>query len=193
MSRQNRVRPDGTIVSVPDRGTLMGNRGCLHDENARIVRTSASKRWIFCQLSYRGNRRRLMQTGRYTELFFLDEVTALSAGHRPCGECNRRLLKDFRACFPLSGCTLAEMDAVLHAERMGEPITIDSYRDLPRGAMFKDSDSKFYLWNPPNLLEWSFAGYHIASSEFKTSVLLTPKSIVTTLAAGYRPQIAGFE
>jgi hypothetical protein len=27
-----------------------------------------------------------MAPGKFTELFFLDEATALAAGHRPCGE-----------------------------------------------------------------------------------------------------------
>ena len=41
MPRQNRVAPFGDIVAVPARGTLMGNRGCLHDASGRIVRKTA--------------------------------------------------------------------------------------------------------------------------------------------------------
>jgi methylphosphotriester-DNA--protein-cysteine methyltransferase len=37
-----------------------------------------------------------MTPGRYTELFFLDEATALAAGHRPCAECQRARFNHFR-------------------------------------------------------------------------------------------------
>ena len=84
MSRQNRVTPYGEIVAVSAKGTLMGNRGCLHDDAGRIVRQSQRKAWIYCLLEFKGIKRTVMAPGNYTELFFLDEATALAAGHRPC-------------------------------------------------------------------------------------------------------------
>jgi hypothetical protein len=90
MPLQNRVGPAGAIIVTPARGTLMSNRGgVLHDEHRRIVRQSAGKRWITCLLEFKGRRRSVMSPRRYTELFFLDEAVALSAGHRPCAECRR--------------------------------------------------------------------------------------------------------
>src|SRR5262245_61717076 len=77
---QNRVTPYSDVVAFPERGTLMGNRGVLHDEGRRIVRFSQGRRWIACLTEFRGRRRPPMTSGRYTELFFLDEATALAAG-----------------------------------------------------------------------------------------------------------------
>jgi hypothetical protein len=85
--RQNRVTPFGEVVAVPERGSFMGERGVLHDDEGRIRRAWQLKRWIVCVLEFRGRKRRVMTPGRYTELFFLDEATALAAGHRPCAEC----------------------------------------------------------------------------------------------------------
>ncbi len=87
---QNRVTPLGELIAHPARGLVYGNRGCLHDADGRIRRRYQVRRWIACRLEFRGRRRSpLMQPGRYTELFFLDDATALAAGHRPCAECRR--------------------------------------------------------------------------------------------------------
>ena len=88
--RQNRVTPLGELIADPARGLVYGNRGCLHDGAGRIRRRYNGKRWIACRLSFRGwHRAPLMQPGRFTELFFLDEATAFAAGHRPCALCRR--------------------------------------------------------------------------------------------------------
>src|SRR5580658_4307221 len=89
MPKQNRVNPFGEIIATPERGTFMGNRGVLHDDQGRIRRKWQGKRWIVCVLEFRGRKRKMMTPSRYTELFFLDEATALAAGHRPCAECRR--------------------------------------------------------------------------------------------------------
>jgi hypothetical protein len=90
MPLQNRVTPLGDLIAVPERGLVYGNSGCLHNARRQIRRRYATRRWIACQLEFRGRRRaELMAPGRYTELFFLDEATALAAGHRPCAECRR--------------------------------------------------------------------------------------------------------
>ena len=82
MPLQNRVTPDGSIVAIAARGTVMGNRGgAIHQPNRTLgKRRWASRQWICCRLEFNGRRRALMQPGRYTELFFLDEATALAAG-----------------------------------------------------------------------------------------------------------------
>ena len=84
MPRQNRVTPLGDIIATPERGTFMGNRGVLHDAEGHIKRPWQVKRWIVCVLEFRGRKRTVMTPNSYTELFFLDEATALAAGHRPC-------------------------------------------------------------------------------------------------------------
>src|SRR5688572_32956373 len=96
MPWRNRVTPLGDIVATPERGTLMGNRGCLHDGGGNVRRAWQVKRWLICVLEFRGRRRRVMTPGHYTELFFLDEATALAAGHRPCAECRRSRFDAFR-------------------------------------------------------------------------------------------------
>src|SRR3954453_3806627 len=119
---QNRVTPLGELVAVPERGLLYGNRGVLHDSEGRIRRRFQGRRWIACRLEFRGRRRHpLLQPGRYTELFFLDEATALAAGHRPCAECRREDYRRFVALWQElhPGETRADaIDARLHAERL---------------------------------------------------------------------------
>ena len=68
----------------------------------------------------------------WTELFFLDEVTALAAGHRPCFACRREAAKAFVGCygeaFGVAEPKVAEIDARLHGERLasgGATIEID--------------------------------------------------------------------
>src|SRR6185503_4182043 len=96
MPRQNRVTPFGHIIATPERGTYLGNRGVLHDSEGRIRRTWQLRRWIVCVLALKGRKRQVMTPGHYTELFFLDEATALAAGHRPCAECRRERFNAFR-------------------------------------------------------------------------------------------------
>src|SRR5438105_2631117 len=57
LPRQNRVTPFGELIATECRGTLMGNRGCLHDEHQRIRRAFACRRWIACVLELRGRPR----------------------------------------------------------------------------------------------------------------------------------------
>ncbi len=90
MPLRNRVTPLGELIADPSRGLVYGNRGCLHDESGRIRRRYNGKRWIACRLEFRGwHRAPLLQPGKFTELFFLDEATAFAAGHRPCALCRR--------------------------------------------------------------------------------------------------------
>lgn len=125
---QNRVTPFGVLIAVPDKGRWMGNRGCLHNDGKQIVRhTCAHQGWIICDLEHKGNDRNpLMKPGQYTELFFLDEATGLSAGHRPCGECRRDAFRSFKSAWLARNqhaglgpeSSIKELDAVLHVERL---------------------------------------------------------------------------
>ena len=100
MPLQNRVTPEGEIIATPHRGLMMGNRGgCFHLPDRTLgSRRWATRQWIACVLEFKGRHRQaMMQPNRYTELFFLDEATALAAGHRPCFECRRRDAERFAA------------------------------------------------------------------------------------------------
>ena len=122
MPLQNRVTPLGELIADPARGLVYGNRGCLHDSEGRIRRRYAGRRWIACRLEFRGwHREPLLQPGKFTELFFLDEATAFAAGHRPCALCRRedyvRFCQRWQVLHP--GQVGADaMDAQLHGERL---------------------------------------------------------------------------
>lgn len=197
---QNRVLPTGEIVAVPARGLLMGNRGCIHNADRTLgVSRWRTKMWISCVLDWRGRKRDVMSPGRWTALFFLDEATALAAGHRPCGYCRRADHRWFGECWR-KGHGLAvrpyarEMDIQLHAERVDRRRTKLTrpamLGDLPDGAMVS-YDGEPALVARHTLRPWSFDGYGplIEVGEDTSLTLLTPPSIVAALAAGYRPFI----
>ena len=124
MPLQNRVTPFGDIVAIPERGLFMGNRGIIHDPATRTLlgRRWATKAWIVCVCDYKGVRRTVMGGRSWTELFFLDEATALAAGHRPCFFCRRRDAESFRAAWARGNGgappRAPAMDEVLHRERL---------------------------------------------------------------------------
>jgi hypothetical protein len=188
---RNRVAPDGSLHGVPERGTLMGNRGGrLHRTDGALGRARwRSRAWIACLTEFRGRRREVWGDG-YSELFFLDEATALAAGHRPCFECRREAARAFAEAW--GGPTpprAAEMDRVLHAERLGprEPVAFGA---LPAGAIFA-AGGGFYLRTEAGALAWSFAGYRPAPAFAAGAVVaaITPAHVRGALARGYRPEL----
>ena len=196
MARQNRVTPFGELVATEARGTLMGNRGCLHDEQQRIRRAFAGRRWIACVLEFRGRRRAVMTPGRYTELFFLDEATALAAGHRPCSECRHEGYRLFRAIWAeanpdLPAGSADEIDAALHTERLdgqrGKRVYPAPASELPVGVMVADGEGQAYLVLPGELRPWQPGGYGpgIPIPNGRIFQVLTPASIVRAIARGY--------
>src|ERR1700744_4747515 len=124
MPLQNRVTPLGDIVAVPERGGFTGNRGIIHGPATRalLARRGAKPALLVCTLDFRGRRRQVMGTASWTELFFLDEATALAAGHRPCFLCRREAAQAFQSLFSGPGATApiraSQMDDVLHHERL---------------------------------------------------------------------------
>ncbi len=218
MALQNRVLPTGEIVALAARGTMMGNRGgALHDEERTLGRRRwVSRRWICCVLDFKARRRSVMSPGRYTELFFLDEATALAAGHRPCFECRRTDAVSF-AAFWSKGQLLHklldqshdmtrvksrdlstdEIDRQLHAERVGGDGQPRRHR-LPLAALPPGS---FYLCPetltprvmlPGCTMAWTPDGYvqplYLARPDPELFVeALTPPSIQAALRSGYLP------
>jgi hypothetical protein len=194
MPLQNRIDPYGRLVAVEARGAWMGNRGILHDAERRIVAAWRSPRWITCSLEFRGRRRRVFSSNRYTELFFLDEATALAAGHRPCAECRRARYREFRAAWAAAGLPGAdEIDRVLHSERVQPGGSKKTYEaplsSLPGGVIVEHEHRPHLVWTG-KLFPWSFAGYGPVKVSPATRVsVLTPKSIVRAIRRGFVPQV----
>ena len=199
MPLQNCVTPMGDIVAEPERGMFTGNRGIIHDPLTRTLlnRRWASQAWLICALQWRGVRRTVMGTRSWTELFFLDEATALAAGHRPCFLCQRAEAVIFQASFPTPDRTArpkaSYIDRVLQAERLDgrrkrlHDLTAPSAA-LPDGAMiFQDSAPHLILNGLAR--RWSLAGYAVPAPPLDGARLITPPSTVAALRAGYQPRL----
>ena len=184
----------------------MGNRGRLHDPARHVVRRVAGgyRAWVTCVLEFRGRRRSVMTPGRYTALFFLDEATSLAAGHRPCGECRRADYKRFRAAW-WAGNTdrglegdpgIATIDRQMHQDRVdpdGRQRTFSAdVGTLPDGVFvaLPEETVPILLWRG-SLWAWAPTGY--GSPRGRPSgiavTVLTPRSTVGAIAAGYVPHV----
>jgi hypothetical protein len=163
------------------------------------------KRWLVCVLEFRGRRRTVMAPNRYTELFFLDEVTALAAGHRPCAECRHaRFLAFCRAwqaahpgAYGAQRPSAGEIDNCLHAERVTPDRFTRSFTaaldGLPDGVFVTVAawgEQAYLVWGS-RLLEWSPAGYRKRRPRPKVEKVrvLTPPSTVAAIRAGYVPEV----
>jgi hypothetical protein len=163
----------------------MGNRGILHDEHRRIVRTHRNTAWLICRLEFNGRRRAVMSPGSYTELFFLDEAVALAAGHRPCAECRRN---SYRAFLAAAGAARAgDLDRALNrsrrAPRVSAPVAA-----LPDGVFVvprEDSDDEARLLWRGHLYRWTPAGYVDPIAAGGTAEVITPPLTVDALRRGY--------
>ena len=207
MPLQNRITPEGEIIATPHRGLLMGNRGGAFHAADRTIGTRrwATRQWIACVLEFKDRHREVMQPNRYTELFFLDEATALAAGHRPCFECRRADADRFAELWTRTHggqerARAPAMDEVLHAERVDRDrrkVTFRARRaNIPSGAFVRYAGDRVharaYLIAGNNLLAWEPAGYTTLVSPAAISEeveVLTPASIVAVLSAGYRPML----
>lgn len=195
MPRQNRVTPCSSLIADPARGLFMGNRGCLHDAGGNLVRPHRGRLWITCLTGFRGRKRALMQPGRYTELFFLDEAVAFAAGHRPCAECRRADYRRFRAAWAAAELPEAprarDMDDLLHKTRL-DGHQQRRYRTkadhLPDGAFVLGADGAALLLSDGGALPYAPAGYGGRRPRPGGMVtVLTPAPLIAVLAAGYQP------
>lgn len=201
MPLQNRVTPFGDLIATPARGQFMGNRGGRIHDDARTLgrRRWASAAWICCRLEFK-NRHRRVWGESYTELFFLDEPTALTAGHRPCFECRRADALAFASTWARTAGgadrpRAADMDRVLHCERLAGPAQrrhVVGTRRLPDGAFvaFLDAPEQAFAVRGEHLLRWTPGGYAGVRphEEKRTCRVLTPPHVLAVLAAGYLPQ-----
>jgi hypothetical protein len=188
LPRQNRVTPLGELIAVPERGLVYGNRGCLHDDEGRIRRRWATRRWIACRLEFRGwHRGPLMQPGRFTELFFLDEATAFAAGHRPCALCRREDYRRFTELWAELHPGQVGADAIdtqLHEERLAGPRE-GSPAGLPDGV-FVLEDGEPWLVRSGKLRCWTPGGYAARRPTPAQGLIVTPPSLVEVLRRGWR-------
>ena len=198
MTRQNRVMPDGTILAVPVRGTLTGNRGILHDATGQLGRARwRHHHWIACALSYKGWQRKVMSPGTWTELFFLDEAVALAAGHRPCALCRRSDYLAFRVAWGRAFGAVPSadgIDRVLHAARLcpdtrsHRPHAADA-ATLPEGTLIRQAEATLLLLGS-DARPHAPGGYGPPLPRPAGRVtVLTPLPLVAVLAAGYRPRL----
>ena len=208
MPHQNRVTPFNELITTPARGTLMGNRGILHDAQGRIVRPYTHRVWVTCLLDFKGRHRQVMTPGRYTHLFFLDEATALAAGHRPCGECRRADYVRFKNAWAsvqgLDAGTVkaGDMDKVLHPERVAgrganryKPTFTTTFGSIPDGVMFhvgEDDQAALLKWKG-RVWFWKPEGYGEGPvlGQGQRVEVLTPKTVVQLIRAGYVPGVDG--
>lgn len=199
MTLQNRVTPLGDLIADPARGLVYGNRGCLHDGHGRIRRHHAVRRWIGCRLAFRGwQRGPMMQPGKFTELFFLDEATAFAAGHRPCALCRREDYRGLQAIWgELHPCPAGAdaIDTQLHGERLMPDGRTQRHHevalgDVPDGA-FVLRDGQPWLVLGHELMRWTPGGYttRVPRPSRGAAVLITPPSLVEALRAGWDPLV----
>lgn len=204
MSLQNRVAPDGSLHAVAARGMFTGNRGILHDPQSRTLRGRrwTTKSWIVCACEWKGVRRDVWGWNArgggagWSELFFLDEVTALAAGHRPCFYCRRAAAQAFASAFDagnaLAAPTALQRDAILHRSRRlsgtGVRIPLDQseLRELPDGAMI-ESGGEFLAICGGRALPWRFSGYAAPTPIPRQALLVTPGPTLAALRSGFRP------
>jgi hypothetical protein len=200
VARRNRVTPLSELVADPARGLVYGNRGCLHDAAGHIRRRYAGRRWIACRLSFRGwQRAPLLQPGRFTELFFLDEATAMAAGHRACALCRRG---DYNRLTALWGelhpgqIGADAIDARLHDERLAPGAHTQRHHEAPFDALpdatFVLREGAPWLVLGGQLLAWTPAGYaaRVPRPTRERAVVITPPSLVAVLRAGWDPLVA---
>ena len=204
MPLQNRIDPYGRLQAVEARGAWLGNRGVLHNDAGKIVAQWRLKRWITCLLSFKDRHREVFAPRRYSQLFFLDEATAFSAGHRPCAECRRERFNDFRSVWMLANServrvdkrlSVDQIDDVLHTERVTSNKGKQTYRSqlgaLPSGTMIEIDNNASLIWNG-GIWPWSFAGYGKPGYTLRESeevTVLTPQSIVRAYANGLVPEV----
>ncbi len=209
MPLKNRCDPFKLLHAVSERGAWFGNRGCIHDKHGNIKWLQKTDRWIICELEFKDRKRPLLQPGKYTELFFKDEATALAAGHRPCMECRRPAAKQF---LELTGYkTVRELDAQLSKERLLDGPVIEDPLSLPNGTLVAWLFTAYLVHNGA-LHRWSFDGYQQVESiqqDVETTIiptspglsqrgttfadeqlrLLTPLTTVEAIRRGYPVQI----
>ena len=207
MPRQNRVTPFGEIIPTPARGMLMGNRGILHDESGSLTKKRwTHQAWVTCRLEFKGRTSPINAPHSYTQLFFVDEATALAAGHRPCAECRREDFQRFREAWlrgnPDAGLdpssTIKSIDRVIHSQRVSRDLGKKTWKarlhQLPDGVFLvlaAQPETAYLKWKG-SLYTWNPEGYGppVPIPEDQEVTVLTPQSIAAAISAGFVPTVS---
>jgi hypothetical protein len=202
VTRRNRVDPWGDLHADPARGMFTGNRGCLVDDDRRIVRHHRSSTlWITCRLRFRDWRHPLDEPRVWTPLFFLDDAVALAAGHRPCATCRRADYTAYRDAVSADGArlTAGEIDRRLAAERLRRGRGLDRAGDRPLWRGDVDSlptgtvvvlDGQPHLVTRDAVQRFGFGGWGPSVAHPSGEVdVLTPPTSVAALAGGFTPTL----
>lgn len=206
MPLQNRVTPESELIFAPWRGQFTGNRGRLMRTGDGCLGTTRWRHphWITCTLNRREGHDPLPLTSprHYTPLFFPDEAVACAAGHRPCAECRRPVWLEFRAAYSKVYYGIYgthEVDDALHplrTTRHREQITYEAEaKTLPFGAFFR-LDGRPHLRTDHGIKPFdSQTALYGAETEVPPGFVevLTPRPIVATMAAGFRPVMSAAE
>lgn len=188
---------------MPDRGLFTGNRGCVVDDDEMVVRHHRGDLWIICVTEFRDRRVALARPNRWTPLFFLDDVVALAAGHRPCGACRHDAYVSYRDAVTAGlhrsdPVRAGELNRMLRAERLhGRAREIDradhripwseSAAELPDGTVVV-IDGLPHLFHDGDVRPFSFAGWGAARTPPDDPLtVLTPPTSVLALAHGFAP------
>ncbi|MDQ2844763.1 MAG: hypothetical protein M3Y77_00050 [Actinomycetota bacterium] len=202
MPRRNRVDPWGDLHATAERGLFTGNRGCVVDDAENVVRHHRGNLWIICRLRFRDWRVPLARPNRWTPLFFLDDVAALAAGHRPCGLCRREDYVAYRdAVTDMDGATqpvgATALNRRLAAERLrrgrglarsaDRKLSEAAVESLPTGTVYVAADGPRALL-PDAAFAFGFGGWHSPIARPTGLVrVLTPPTSVAALAGGFQP------
>lgn len=205
MPHRNRVDPFGDLHAVPERGMFTGNRGCLLDDQRRLVRHHKGDLWITCVTSFRDWRSPLDQPGHWTPLFFLDDAVALAAGHRPCGLCRRDDYLAYQGALTVGldrsrPVPAAEQNRMLAAERLHRGRGLDRAADrkawvedvslLPDGTVMVETGTPFLVLGD-GLYEFTFSGWQqpVGRPDQGHVTVLTPPTSVAALRHGFEPRL----
>jgi len=201
--RRNRVDPFGDLHAVEPRGIFTGNRGCLVDEDRRLVRHHRGQLWITCVTEFSDWKAPLDAPRRWTPLFFLDDAVALAAGHRPCGLCRREEYRSYQDAVsrglgsnrPVSA---VELNRMLSQERLARGGGLQRSGDrklwsedpdlLPDGAMIvAEGDPRLVVGD--RTLRFDFTGWADPRPRPRAGrvAVLTPPTSVLALTHGYSP------
>jgi hypothetical protein len=190
VAERNRVTPMGDVVAIALRGQWMGNRGCLHKSHD-IVRHHRGRRWIICELEYKGWHAAQWAKNRYTPLFFFDEAVALAAGHRPCALCRHGAYDAYRDAIGTTA-SADDLDLRLHDERWDgtqRRLHPSAWADVPSGAFVLLDGATPALVRHDRLVPWTTTGYGPATVRPHTgdALVITPPTSCAALRSGYSP------
>lgn len=175
MARQ--LGPDGVEAPTPHEGTVTGNK-YVASPRARLC----------CDI----DRKWRIEGRKYRRLFFLDEATALAAGHRPCHRCRRKLFTAFVAAWNSTDGSsgtdkMSDIDTRIDAE-LTQMNTADAPA-LPDGVHI-DVDGTAFVLVGDRMRPWDPSGYGEAVPRATGHVkLLTTPTVVAIIRVGYSPAL----